>query len=275
MESRAELEFAIKLEPESYESHYYLGRLLKEANDYKAALLTLEQAQRNPEYKVKALVERGGCFMSMGAFDKAVVELERAVKLAKDEGSPEILYGRYFLAMCFEKLRDLDGAIDQWEKIYAIKPGFRDVAEKLAKYQEFRSDDRMKDFLTFGREEFIGLCRAISQQALSLNIRDVSLTPNGVDMIAVENDSEKWMGAKKRPRLLRFLRVSETLDESAIRSLLDQMKRFGITRGSIITSSSFNRAALDFGEKRTVELLAKDQLQELLLKTSIPSGPPG
>jgi len=208
----------------------------------------------------------------MGALDKAVVELERAVKLAKDEGAPEALYARYFLAMCFEKMRNLDRAIEQWEKIYARKPGFRDVAEKLTQYQEYRSDDKMKDYLTCGREEFIELCKAVTQQALQLNIRDVSMTPNGVDMIAVENDSEKWMGTKKMPRLLRFLRVSEMLDDSSIRSLLDQMKKLSIIKGSIITSSSFNRAALEFGENRAVELLAKDQLQELLAKTTLPSG---
>jgi len=272
VESRAELELAIKLEPEFHESYYYLGKLLKESNDYTAALLTLEKAQRNPELKVKALVERGGCYMSMGSLDKAVMELERAVKLAKEESSPEALYGRYFLAMCFEKMRNLDQAIDQWEKIYSRKPGFRDVAEKLTQYQEYRSDDKMKDYLTCGREEFIELCRAVTQQALQLNIRDVSMTPNGVDMIAVENDSEKWMGTKKMPRLLRYLRVSEMLDDSSIRSLLDQIKKLGIIRGSIITSSTFNRAALEFGENRAVELLGKEQLAELLSKTTIPTG---
>jgi len=273
VESRAELEMAIKLQPDFYESYYFLGKLLKESNDYTAALLTLEKALRSPELKVKALVERGGCYMSMGNLDKAVIELERAIKLVKDEGAPEALYGRYFLAMCFEKMRNLDRAIEQWEKIYARKPGFRDVAEKLTQYQEYRSDDKMKDYLTCGREEFIDLCKAVTQQALQLNIRDVSMTPNGVDMIAVENDSEKWMGTKKMPRLLRFLRVSEMLDDSAVRSLLDQMKKLSIIRGSIITSSSFNRAALEFGENRAVELVAKDQLQELLSKTTLPSSP--
>jgi len=60
--------------------------------------------------------------------DKATPELERAIKMVKDESAAESLYGRYFLAMCYEKQRELDKAIDQWEKIYAKKPGFRDVA---------------------------------------------------------------------------------------------------------------------------------------------------
>ena len=272
LESKAEFELAIKNDPGNYDSYYYLGKLQKEANDYTGALVAFERAQKSPAFRIKALVERGGTYMAQGSFENASIELERAVKMIKDEGSTEALYARYFLAMCFEKMRNLDRAIEQWEKIYARKPGFRDVAEKLTQYQEYRSDDKMKDYLTCGREEFIELCKAITQQALQLNIRDVSMTPNGVDMIAVENDSEKWMGTKKMPRLLRFLRVSEMLDDSSIRSLLDQMKKLSIIKGSIITSSSFNRAALEFGENRAVELTAKDQLQELLAKTTLPSG---
>jgi len=247
LESKAEFELAIKNDPGNYDSYYYLGKLQKEANDYTGALVAFERAQKSPAFRIKALVERGGTYMAQGSFENASIELERAVKMIKDEGSTEALYARYFLAMCFEKMRNLDRAIEQWEKIYARKPGFRDVAEKLTQYQEYRSDDKMKDYLTCGREEFIELCKAITQQALQLNIRDVSMTPNGVDMIAVENDSEKWMGTKKMPRLLRFLRVSEMLDDSSIRSLLDQMKKLSIIKGSIITSSSFNRAALEFG----------------------------
>jgi tetratricopeptide (TPR) repeat protein len=44
--------------------------------------------------KVKALVERGGCYMSMNSFDKAIPELERAIKLATNDSAAEVLYGQ-------------------------------------------------------------------------------------------------------------------------------------------------------------------------------------
>ncbi len=148
LEAKAEFDLAIKHDPSNYESYYYLGKLLKESNDYTGALVALERAQKSPAFKVKALVERGGTYMNQGSFENASIELERAVKLIKEEGSTEALYARYFLAMCYEKLKELDLAIDQWEKIYSRKPQFRDVSEKLQQYQEYRSDDRMKDYLT-------------------------------------------------------------------------------------------------------------------------------
>jgi tetratricopeptide (TPR) repeat protein len=268
MEAKAELEAAIKWKDDDYEAYYYVGKVLKEMSDFTAALLAFEKAGRSPEFRQKTLVERGGCYMSQGSLDKAVPELERAVKLIKDEGAPESLYGRYFLAMCYEKTRSLDQAIEQWERIYSKKPGFRDVAEKLTQYQEYRTDDRMKDYLTCGKEEFADMCKSVVEGPMGLSIRDFSEIQNGVDIIAVEGDSEKWMAAKKLPRLIRFFRVSDNLDDGSVRSLIDKMKKLGVMRGCVVTSSGFSRAALEYAENRSVELLTKDKLQEMLGKTS-------
>ncbi|HPE88107.1 MAG TPA: tetratricopeptide repeat protein [Spirochaetia bacterium] len=266
LEAKAEFELGLKFDPSNYDSYYYLGKLMKESNDYTGALLAFERAQKSPALKIKALVERGGTYMSQGSYDNAAIELERAVKLAKDDGSSEALYGRYFLSLCYEKMKNIDKAIEQWEKVYAKKPQFRDVAEKLTQYQEYRTDDRIKDYLTCGQEEFIELCKLTAMNGLNLAVRDVIPTPNGVDFITVENESDKWLGTKKMPRLLRFLRVSEQLDDSSVRSLIDNMKKLGIIRGVIVTSSGFNRSAMEFAENRSVELYHKEQLQELLKK---------
>jgi tetratricopeptide (TPR) repeat protein len=269
IEAKAAFESAIKWEPENFEAFFHLGRIHKEMNDWTAALVAFEKASRDPNFKVKSLVERGGCYMSQGALDKAIPELERAVKLIKDESAPESLYGRYFLAMCYEKERELDKAIEHWEKIYAKKPGFRDVAEKLTQYQEYRTDDQMKDYLVCGREEFMELCKALVQGPMALSIRDAAEIQNGVEIIAVEGDSDKWLGAKKIPRLIRFLRSADNLEDGAIRGLIEQMKKLSISRGAIVTSSGFTRTALEFAENRSVELFVKEQLQEMLKRTQV------
>jgi hypothetical protein len=126
----------------------------------------------------------------------------------------------------------------------------------------------MKDYLTCGREEFSEMCKAVVEGPMGLSIRDVAEIQNGVDIIAMEGDSEKWMAAKKLPRLIRFFRVSDNLDDGSVRSLLDKMKKLGVMRGCVITSSGFSRTALEFAENRSVELLTKDKLQEMLGRTS-------
>ncbi len=266
LEARDEFEAALRYDPGISDAFYYLGKIHKENSDNNAALLCFEKAQKSAAFRQKALIERGGCYMAMGAYDKAIVELERAVKLIKDESSNDALYGRYFLAAGYEKSRNLDRAIEQWEAIYTRKPNFKDVADKLTQYQEYRTDDRMKDFLTTPKDRFVELCRNIAMYGLSYAVRDELEQPNGVDFITVENDSEKWMGVKKMPMLLRFVRVSDTLDDAIIRSLIEKMKKLNIIRGAILTNVNFNRTALEFAENRAVELFPKAKLQELLTK---------
>jgi tetratricopeptide (TPR) repeat protein len=264
VEAKAELESALRYQNDNAQAYYLLGKIQKEEHEYMAALLSFEKAMRDSNLKVKALVERGGCYMSMNAIDKAIPELEWAVRSSQDETSPETLYARYFLAMCFEKNRELDKAIEQWEKIYAKKPNFRDVGEKLSQYQEFRADDKMKDYLTVGQNEFMEICKALVSQGMSLQVRSVIEIPNGCDIIAIEGESEKWRNVRKLPRLIRFYRIPEMIDESMIRSFLEEMKKSNMTRGVIVTSSGFTRSAMEFADSRPVELFNKDQLQNLL-----------
>ena len=265
LEAKKELEIALQLQPENYKAYFSIGRILKDNHDYVGALHAFERAQRDPEQKVKALIERGTCYMGMNNFDSAIGELERAVKLSPDERATETLYARYFLAMCYEKTRKIDKAIDHWEKIYSKKTSFKDVAEKLSQYQELRDDDKVKDFLTVSMEEFYEICKTITQ-SMSLNVRDISDIPNGCQIIAVDSN-QKWKGAKRMPRLIRFFRITELIPETTVRSIHEEMKSISVTRGIIIASSNFSRKAYEFAETRPIDLYNKEKLQELLKST--------
>lgn len=271
VEAKMEMETALKFQPDNYKAHFYLGKLLKESHDYVPALLAFEKAQKDTDFKLKALVERGGCYMSMNNFEKAIGELERAVNLSKGEASTEALYGRYFLSLCYEHNREIDKALEQWEFIYAKKPTFRDVAEKLSHYQDLRGDDRMKDYLTANMEDFYLICQELTT-VIGLRARDVSDIPNGCSIIAVEDDS-RWRNVRKMPRLIHFLRIPEMISESTIRNFHEKMKKLSVQRGVIVTSSNFSRVAMDFAESRPVELIGKDKLQDLLQKIELPAAP--
>ena len=263
-EARESLEKAVRLDSDLYEAYFFIGKLQKENKEYSAALASFEKASKDSEMKVRALVERGGCYMSTGDTPRAITELERAVSLSDDDSAPELLYGRYFLATAYEKERKLEPAIQQWEKIYAKKPGFRDVAEKLSQYQELRADDRVKDYLTAGQEEFTQMCTRMAE-GLALTVRDVSPIEGGCQVYAVEAQS-KWRNARSVPKLIRFLRITDTVDESAVRSIHEEMKKEQVSRGIIISSANFSRLAIDYAENRPIELYKRDRLQQLLSK---------
>jgi tetratricopeptide (TPR) repeat protein len=119
-------------------SHFFKGKINKDTKNFDAAIPFLQKASQDPEYKLRALIETGTCYMSLKMIDKAIVELERAVKLVETDGGSDSLYARYFLGICYEKTQEFPKAVAQWEKIYSQKKNFRDVGEKLMQYHEYQ-----------------------------------------------------------------------------------------------------------------------------------------
>jgi len=263
VEARQELETALKYNPENSLANYYLGKLQKESHDFNGALLSFERAQKDPDIKLRALVERGSCYMTQKNYERAIVELERASKLTSPEGDKEILFAQYFLSICYENTRQIEKAISEWEKIYARKPTFKDVAEKLSAYQDLRVDDKIKDYITSNRPQFLEICTRIAT-ALGFSVRDSSELTKGVQLIVVENESDKWRNTKKMPKVMQFFRMSGNVDELPIRQVHDDLRKIGANRCIFITNTTFTRAALNYAETRPIDLIGKEKLQEII-----------
>jgi tetratricopeptide (TPR) repeat protein len=263
-EAKSELEAALKYRNDNAQAHFYLGKLQKDAKDYRSALDSFEKAARDPQCRVKALVERGGCYMALNAIDKAIPDLERAANAITVESAQESLYCRYFLALCYEKNRNMDKAIGQWERITAAKKNFKDVAEKLAQYQDLRADDNIKDYFSSSQGEFVEICKALASRGLDLQVKSGRPLPDGCELIAIENDAAKWKNVRKAPRLLRFFRSPDMVEESKIREILEDAKNQNMARSAVFTSSGFSGSALEYANSRPVELFNREKLQELL-----------
>jgi len=258
------LQKALKLRPDNYKAYFYLGRILKDSRNYTGALGAFENAQKDPDFKVKALIERGACFIATKNYQRALNELERAIKIStQDIKSPEMMHAHYFLSVCYERTRNLDKAIEQWELLYAQKRTFRDVAEKLSQYQELRGDDRIKDFITESPEMFEITCKKLIE-TMELTVTDYVSMNDGCQITAVERSSGQWRNTRKFPKLLQILRIPDTIDLPSVRNFHEQMKKAGITRGYFISSSSFTRSAYEFTESRPIDLIPREKLQEML-----------
>ena len=263
-DARQSISLALKLDPKNTKAYFYQGKLLRESHDYANALVSFEKALREPELKQKALIERGCCYLEANSIEKAIIEFDRAIKAATDDSSNDTLHARYFLASCYEKQRDIDKAISQWELIFTQKRNFKDVGEKLSQYQELRSNDHMKEYLTASKDDFFTICKAITNKGLELAVRDIKETKYGCALIAVENDAEKWRNVRKMPRLILFYRDPSLIEDAFLRTLQENMKKQSIIRGIVVTSSGFTRAALDFSESRPLELIGKEKLEQFL-----------
>ena len=200
-EAKKEIDIALKLSPETYSSYYYLGKILKEAKDLQGAIKAFEKAQRDPEVKQKAIIEHGSCYMLAGRNDNALVDFQRAIELDKDDSHQETLYARYFLAICYEKARKIDKAIEQWTEIYKKNKGFRDVSAKLSEYKDLQANDYLKDYLTCSNEEFSMICKNAVMKGLGLQVLSCDPKKWGCQISGINKGDDSWMSVRKQVTL--------------------------------------------------------------------------
>ncbi len=268
-EARKAIDLAIQINPDVYAYYYYLGKMLKEAKDYPGAVDAFEKATRDSDFRQKALIERGNCYLSANNLEKAKVEFDRAINITKNEEGNETLYARYFLAACFERERNIDKAIAQWSLINKINKNFKDVPAKLAEYKKFNDNDSMKEYLTCSDADFITICKDIALKTMGLSAQDTSVTKFGCEIIATEKKDSSWMEARKKLIYLVFYRETNLIEESVLRNILEKSKNKGCAKAFLFTSSDFARSAINFAESRPIELVGNEKLQNLLDKIGI------
>ncbi|MBQ8680120.1 MAG: tetratricopeptide repeat protein [Treponema sp.] len=268
-EAKKAIDYALKLSPETFSTYYFLGKILKESKDYSGAVKAFEKACRDPEYKQRAMLERGSCYMMAGAIDNAQLEFEKAIKASKDEKSQETLYARYFLASCFEKNRKIDKAIEQWQLITKVNHSFRDVPTKLSEYKDLQSNDSLKEFLTSSNSDFVEICKKASLAGFNMNAQTAEETKWGCQIIATEAKKDDWMNMRKQLFLLNFYRVTDPLEDAEVRRTLDFAKSKNCVKAYACTSSEFTTSAIRFAENRPIELVSKEKLESILAKAGI------
>ena len=268
-DAKKAIDYALKLSPETFSTYYYLGKIQKESKEYPAAVKSFEKACRDPDFKQKALLERGSCYMLAGAVDNAQLEFDKAIKAGKDEKSKETLYARYFLASCYEKNRKIDKAIEQWQIISKISRNFRDVPSKLSEYKDLQSNDSLKEFLTCSNSEFVEICKKAALSGFSMAAQTVEETKWGCQMIATEQGKDDWMNVRKQMFLLNFYRITDPIEDTEIRRTLDFAKAKNCAKAYACTSSEFTTAAIRFAENRPIELVPKERLEQILAKAGV------
>lgn len=119
--------------PNDLQIRFELGELYFKAGKIKEAMPEFQKAQNNPHKRVQALTFLGQCFAKQGIFPLAARTLETALKEKPvfDEEKKELIYA---LGCVYEKMGKAKEAIDQFQEIYAVDIGYKDVAAKVDAY---------------------------------------------------------------------------------------------------------------------------------------------
>lgn len=267
IDAKEEIEKAIKISPRTYKYYYYLGLILKYNHSYPEAVDAFEKASSDTLFKQKALLERGICFIEVQNYEKAVIELERAISITADRDTNETLHARYYLAQCYENLRNLDNAIKQWEIIAKAKRNFKDVNAKLEKYHDLQTNDLMKDYLTNSAAEFTILCQNLTLSVFGMIATDIQPDSGGLAIKALPSNDNSGKDNRMQQTLFYYFRENTPVDENFLRRTLENMKKSNIGKCVVCTTASFTSSAVRFADGRPFELIDQQKL-DLLLKNA-------
>lgn len=117
---------------DKFDELYKEGVRLKRAGRYKDAIRTFEQAAQHPACWLKAYAQVGLCFRESGRPSDAVSAFRKALS-TDGELSSHGLRVLYELGKTLQSLGKQNEAIEQFQAIAQINPGYRDVSSRLAR----------------------------------------------------------------------------------------------------------------------------------------------
>lgn len=261
-EAKISLTEAVKLNPQMFQAHYYLGLCLKNQKDYDWAIKEFDIALKDDSIKGRAYLGKGLCLMEKEQLPLAIAELEKGIQVAQ-KGSELELNLRYAMGACAEKKRDFHTAISNWERIMDVNSKFRDVAQKLQMYEEFRTDDTIKDFMIASPAKFELQARAIVE-GMNFKVVDLQVINDSEVHILCTEEEGNWRNTKKSHRLIYIYRTTDMIPERNVRQMHEDMRSKGANKGICMTTGEFSTQAQQFIQSRPIELMDRKQIISLL-----------
>ncbi len=118
------------LEADDVRAHHDLGTAYKEMGLLDEAIAEFQQALRASSSHLPTYEILGQTFLEMGKNEAAVRILERALEV-ESEIEDELIAIYYYLARAYESQGNREGALEFYDRVFALDINFADVTERL------------------------------------------------------------------------------------------------------------------------------------------------
>ncbi|MBN1897886.1 MAG: tetratricopeptide repeat protein [Spirochaetes bacterium] len=270
------LDQAVKIDRKNFQAHYYLGLILQNKQLFDMAIAEFERAQSDKNLKLQSLYNLARCNQAKEVWTKAIQYYEEALKIVEQEDDklkhdynkrmdyvtqPLILDIRYQLAEVYQIDRNFAAAIDQWQEIESVSPGYRDVSNKIKQNIRY-GKDRIQDFLIFKEIEFQKVSRYMIQY-LGYMVKKLDMVDKE-EILALVQGSE--VDVFPGQSLIMVKRGFNPVGEREVERFFQIMKKRNIERGIIISAKGISPNAIRFALDKPVEFVGKNQVMRLLKK---------
>ena len=129
----AECQKRVEKNPTDLAIRYEMGVLYFDAGKITEAMGEFQKSKNNPNKKIASMNYLAQCFLQRKMYPLAANTLQEAIKEKPvfDEEKKNLVYN---LGTVFEAMEKKKESVEQFEQIYAIDIGYKDVAAKVEKY---------------------------------------------------------------------------------------------------------------------------------------------
>lgn len=263
-ESQAALQRAISKNPKDPEINFYLAQIKLSHELYKEAFNHYLIAKKDSRFAIPSLHDMGKILMRFGKHEQALVIFTTALKkpnMMRDE----MLAIQYELGEIYLIKKDPKAAIQQWEKILQHVSHYRDVHEKLKRYEQTETNTMLRHYLMASRNEFSALCEKIASKYTN-NVL-ILRTDLQIDS-SVELHAQAIIKETPVTIMFKFFRGNTNIGQLAIREFYDKVKETKAKLGVCFTTTEYSDRAFSFSKGRVLELHGRKDLLKILKKVS-------
>ncbi len=262
------LKQAVAARPEDKESLYALARCQYEIPQLDMAQKIFRHLRTDPKWGPNAALYSGTIFAKKREWDEAITDYQIGLRHENVTGELQLEL-KYRLAEAFNQTQRIDRALALLNEIYETTPGYKDVSVQIKRYRELNSNKNLQIYLLAPTNEFIALCRKLTQMVFPkarIKVNDMNVQKTEYVDFLTEVKTAKWEDIV----MFRFMRTEGQVGELFVRELYAQSKELHAGRGFCFTAGNFTSEAARFVEARLIDLVDKPSLMKIL--KSIDSG---
>ncbi|MCI6891625.1 MAG: tetratricopeptide repeat protein [Treponema sp.] len=252
--------------PDNKEILYDMAVAMSEVGMGDKAIKVFMHLRPDPQFGAQSCLEAGKIHERNKNFQEAVKDYEIALKL---QNVPDqiMLQIKYRLGNTWIQLNDISKALIYLKQVQAIKSGYKDTDQLVARYSELNQNKNLQIYLMSGTSDFVALCRKFITTYYKdsfVKVEDVQVSSETVEIVcAIENP--KW----ESKQLFRFYRTQNVIGDIYIREFHGKIRDAKCDQGCCVTMGSFSESAHKYTEGRPIDIIEKDELVKILKKINM------
>jgi len=261
-EALESLQNSLTAGPDDPEINYYLGEIMYRFRKPGKAFRHFRKAGKDKRFAVKSMFVMAQLLRKAGRLDESRKILSGALQLPGLKRE-QIITLEYELGEVCLAQNDIQEAVEQWQSILSKTATYKDVHEKLDKYEQMKTNYALRQYMMSGKSEFIELCKSIIE-VFTRNASVLRIDTQG-------NYSADFLVQaiyKGIPIMIlfKFFRGTGKIGHLAVREFYEKVKELKVKQGVCFANTEFSEEAASFTKGRVLELYGKERLLGMVTK---------